>query len=249
MSWSGNLWVWTPQIEVEHRLALNDSSSLVLQGGILDPLTEQEPPFQGRTATAGEATRTPAIAGRIALDRLTSVKHPFSVGFGGYRAQQQYGSLPEVSSWTVNTDLKVPFGSHLGLSGEGYYGQAVGGLGGGIWTSVVYPEASGPFSAIHGLRSTGGWVQMKVTPTAHYEINGAFGQDGNLGQDVHFFPTTFTANGFGPLQKNRTEFLNFIYKPSSVFLFALEYRHLFTAPSIGAGHSADQINLAAGVHF
>jgi hypothetical protein len=39
MSWSGNLWVWTPAIEVTHRFHLNDASSLVLQGGVLDPLT------------------------------------------------------------------------------------------------------------------------------------------------------------------------------------------------------------------
>jgi hypothetical protein len=83
----------------------------------------------------------------------------------------------------------------------------------------------------------------------HYEINGAFGQDENLGQDVHFFPATFTSSGFGPLQKNRTELVNFIYKPSSALLFALEYRHLFTASAAGTSASGDQVNLAAGVHF
>jgi len=57
MAWSGNLWVWTPAIEVEHRIPVKPDSFLVLQGGILDPLTEETPPFQGREPTAGEATR------------------------------------------------------------------------------------------------------------------------------------------------------------------------------------------------
>ena len=57
MAWSGNLWVWTPEIEVEHRITLASRSNLVLQGGLLDPLTEEFPPFQGRNPTAGEATR------------------------------------------------------------------------------------------------------------------------------------------------------------------------------------------------
>ena len=51
------------------------------------------------------------------------------------------------------------------------------------------------------------------------------------------------------MQKNRTDLVNFIYKPTPVLLFAVEWRHLFTLPANAAGHSADQINLAAGVHF
>jgi hypothetical protein len=248
LSWSGNLWVWTPQVEIEHRFALNGESNLVLQGGVLDPLTEEIPPFQGRTPTAGEATRTPAFAGRIALDRSTA-RHPFSIGFGGYRAQQQYQTFPETSSWTLNADFKLPMGRYLELSGEWYEGQAVGGLGGGIWTSVVYPESTEPHSAIHPLRSTGGWAQLKVKPSARFEVNTVFGQDENDGRELRFFPTPFTAEGFSPLQKNRTQFVNFIYKPNAFLLFAVEYRHLFTASVSGEGATGDQVNLAAGVHF
>ncbi len=51
------------------------------------------------------------------------------------------------------------------------------------------------------------------------------------------------------MQKNRTDLVNFIYKPTSALLFAIEWRHLFTLPANASGHSADQINLAAGVHF
>jgi hypothetical protein len=249
LSWSGNLWVWTPAIELEHRIALNKDSRLVLQGGVLDPLTEEDAPFEESTPTAGEATRAPAIAGRIALDRSSAARYPFSVGFAAYRAGQQYQAFPTVSSWTVNGDFKLPIGNHLEFSGEWYRGQAVGGLGGGIWTSVVYPESAGPYSAVHPLRSTGGWAQLKLKPATRFEINGAIGQDENFGKELHFFPAAFTAEGFPPLQKNRTEFVNLIYRPNSILLFAVEYRHLFTAPASGTGASGDQINLAAGVHF
>jgi len=60
-----NLWVWTPQIEIERRLALGLIVFWFCQGGLLDPLTEEEPPFQGRIPTAGEATRIPALAGGL----------------------------------------------------------------------------------------------------------------------------------------------------------------------------------------
>jgi len=249
LAWSGNLWVWTPQIEVEHRFSLGPDSVLVLQGGLLDPVTEEPPPFQQSVTTAGEATRVPALAGRIAIDRSSAAHYPFTIGFAGYHARQQYPTFNEIDSWIVNTDLKVPLGKHLELSGEWYEGQAVGGLGGGIWTSVVYPEPAAPYTAIHPLRSTGGWAQLKVKPVRRFEINGAFGQDENFGKDLHFFPTPFMGEGFGALQKNRTNFVNLIYTPNSFLLFAVEYRHLFTAPALGQSASGDHLNLAAGVRF
>jgi len=46
MSWAGNLWVWTPEIELEHRVPLYEHTSLVMQGGVLDPLTEEYPHFK-----------------------------------------------------------------------------------------------------------------------------------------------------------------------------------------------------------
>jgi hypothetical protein len=249
MAWSGNLWVWTPEIEVEHRIHLKPDSFLVLQGGILDPFTEETPPFQGRVPTAGENTRVPAVAGRVALDRSSAAHHPFSVGFGGYHARQRYQTFSEIDSWTVNADLQVPLGKRLEVSGEWYEGQAVGGLGGGIWMSVVYPDRSFPHSAMHPLRSAGGWVQLKVKPATHFELNGAFGQDENFGKNLRFFSTPYSGEGFIALQKNRTSLLNVIYSPNSVLLFAVEYRHLFTAPTLGGAASGDHLNLAAGVRF
>jgi len=143
----------------------------------------------------------------------------------------------------------VPFGKYLELSGEWYDGQAVGGLGGGIWTSVVYPESSAPYTAIHPLRSTGGWLQLKVRPVRRFQINGAVGQDENFGENLRFFPTPFAGPYFIALKKNHTDFVNFIYEPNSFLLFAVEYRHLFTAPALGESASGDHLNLAAGVRF
>jgi hypothetical protein len=113
---------------------------------------------------------------------------------------------------------------------------------------VVYPEPAPPYSAVHPLRSAGGWIQLKVKPVTRVEVNGAFGQDENFGRDLRFFPTPF-AGGFTALQKNRTGFLNFIYEPNSFLLFAVEYRHLLTAPALGENATGDHLNLAAGVRF
>jgi hypothetical protein len=90
---------------------------------------------------------------------------------------------------------------------------------------------------------------LKLIPGRTFEINGAFGQDENHSQSVRAFPFSFTNAGFPAMQKNRTELVNFIYKPTSVLLFAVEYRHLFTLPVNAKGNTADHINLAAGVQF
>lgn len=247
LSWSGNLWVWTPQIELQHRFALRDGSTLLVQAGILDPFTEEIPQFQGRIASAGEESRVPAISGRVAWDRTESPRLPFVFGIAAYRAKQRYRPFPQVDSWTVNTDLKLPLGKYLALSGEGYRGQATGGLGGGIWTSVSYPDPTTPHSGIHPLSSAGGWLQLKATPTERFEINGAVGQDENFASDFVKFP--YAADGSVPLKKNRTEFVNFIYKPNSLLLFALEYRRIFTVQATNVSASGEQINIAAGVRF
>jgi hypothetical protein len=247
LSWSGNLWVWTPQIEIQHRFTLTDSSMLVLQGGVLDPFTEEIPQFQGRIASAGEESRQPAISGRIAWDRSAATRLPFVFGIAGYRAKQRYLPFPQVDSWTLNADAKIGLGRYFALSGEGYRGQATGGLGGGIWTSVSYPDPTTPHSGIHGLSSAGGWVQLKATPTERFEINGAVGQDENFASNFVKYP--YAADGSTPLKKNLTELVNFIYKPNSLLLFALEYRRIFTVQATNVSASGAQINIAAGVRF
>src|ERR1017187_989274 len=64
LSYSGNLWAWTPQMRIEHRIALSENSTFTLQGGILDPLTGEPPYYYTwyRTPQAGELARQPAYA-------------------------------------------------------------------------------------------------------------------------------------------------------------------------------------------
>src|SRR5277367_1328862 len=53
LSYSGNLWTWTPQIRLEHRIHLSSDSSLLLEAGILDSLTGDMPAQQYRSPTVG----------------------------------------------------------------------------------------------------------------------------------------------------------------------------------------------------
>ncbi|HEX7765621.1 MAG TPA: hypothetical protein VF443_02840, partial [Nitrospira sp.] len=58
---SGNLWAWTPEVFVTHHL-----QNFFVQYGLLDPLTGEFPPEEyERVPSAGERSRTPAVAMRV----------------------------------------------------------------------------------------------------------------------------------------------------------------------------------------
>src|SRR3981081_4503848 len=70
LSYAGNLWSWVPQIRVEHRVILGEQSSLMFQGGILDPVSG-EAPFAGYYRQEGpwESSRRPRHDASIARER------------------------------------------------------------------------------------------------------------------------------------------------------------------------------------
>jgi hypothetical protein len=99
------------------------------------------------------------------------------------------------------------------------------------------------------LQSTGAWGQMKFLPATKYEFNFSMGQDENAASSLSFFATPRSQYGFTPFAKNREQIANFVYKPDSVLLFALEYRHILTTPFRTNASTGGQVNVAAGVRF
>jgi len=247
-SYAGNLWTWTPQMRVERRLQFSEDSGIILQGGILDPLTG-ELPYRDylRTPQAGERSRQPAYATRIAWTHGPADR-ALVVGVGGYYSRQDWGYDHHVDGWAGTADWQVPMNRWVALSGEFYRGRSLGGLGGGIGTSVTYRGLPlGPATTVEGLNSTGGWGQLKITPTEKWEFNGAFGLDNPFGEDLQYSTGGYT---YGSLTtRNRATLVNFIYRPRSNLLFSLEYRRLRTFLSDGTSDTADHVNLGIGVLF
>jgi hypothetical protein len=119
LSYAGNLWGWVPQLRVEHKIALGEESSLMLQGGILDPLSGEVPGVvPGATGVnpgtayyrhpgPGETSRQPAYGTRIAWTRNV-FGQPLRVGVGGYYSRQDYGFHRNVDGWAGMTDIELP---------------------------------------------------------------------------------------------------------------------------------------------
>jgi hypothetical protein len=249
LTYSGNLYGWTPQVRIEHRWTPSEYSTVTLSGGILDPLTGETPPSEFlRIPGAGENSRQPAYATRLAWSRRV-FGQPLTLGAGGYYSRENWGFNRNINGWAANTDWIIPFGQHFNLSGKFYTGRAIGGLGAGIGRSVVFNGFLGnPATTVRGLQSTGGWAQLQFKPLAKLEFNGAVGQDNVKAGDLRGFNQT-TGYFDEDLNRNRSEFINFIYRPRSNLLFSTEFRTLHTFSITGANNRANQLNLIMGVLF
>lgn len=251
LSYSGNLWAWTPQIHVEHRIAVTEKSTVTLQGGILDALTGEPPAIiytWYRHPQAGERARQPAYAARVGYS------HPLfgrtiTLGAAGYYSRENWGYGRDVNGWAGLLDWNLPLSEKFLLTGSFYRGQAIGGLGGGIGRSVIF---SGPptnaYSDLIPINAVGGWAQLKYSANSKLEFNAAFGQDNSFAADIRAFdqPQSY---GDPTLTRNQGFFGNVIYRPRSDLLFSLEYRRLKTFTIYDDNATAGQVNLGMGILF
>lgn len=249
LNYAGNLWAWVPQVRVEHRFDLSAVSNVTLEGGVLDNLTGETPPFQSqRVPQAGERSSQPGYAVRVAWTRST-LGQPMTFGLGGYYSRQDWGFNRHVDGWAGTADWDVPFGRLISVTGEFYIGDAVGGLGGGIGRTVVISGSlTDPTTQVRGLDAVGGWSQLTFKPTSRWEFNGAFGLDSARAEDLRAFPFS-PSNPYSTPARNRVTFVNFVYRPFSNLLFSAEYRRLRTFQINGSSPAADQVNLTMGVLF
>jgi hypothetical protein len=248
LSYSGNLWGWTPQVRVEHRLVLSDASSLIFQGGILDSLTGDIPPAQfDRYPSWGEQSGQPAFAARVSWNHRMFGKN-LKLGAGGYYGRQGWGFGRSVDGWAGTADLTLPLGERFEFTGEFYRGRAVAGFGGGIGQDVLL---NGPFmdpaTTFRGLDSMGGWAQLKFKVKSNFEINGAFGSDSPFASELRMY----NANTIypGSYTRNLSPLVNFIYQIRSDILFSTEYRYLNSSVLDSGSNSANHISLSLGYIF
>jgi hypothetical protein len=244
-NYAGNLWGWIPQVRVEHRWAMSDTSNFKIQAGILDNLTGEFPSavLWSRIPGPGENSGQPAYALRTSWTGNV-FGQPLTLGGAGYYSRQNWGFGRRVNGWAGMTDWKIPLGSRLELSGELYRGRANGGIGGGAGRSVYFDSnPSDPSSQVFGVDSFGGWSQLKFKATSKLEFNAAFGLDNPTASEAR---SAFSNQSYP--QQNRSALTNFIYRPRSNLLFSAEYRHLRTAQIYG-DDTAEQINVMMGVLF
>jgi len=199
-----------------------------------------------RTAQAGEMSGQPAYAFRTAWSRPVQ-QHPLSIGVAGYYGRQDWTWGRYVDAWAGMADWQVPIVSRIQLSGEFYRGRGIGGLGGGIGTSVVF-SGSAPYSPLRGVNTAGGWTQLKFQLTPKVEVNGVVAQDDAFTAEIRGFATDQNNSGL-IIGRNRGALGNVVFRPRSDLIFSAELRRLRTFPVYSSSTSTNQVNLSLGILF
>jgi len=249
LSYAGNLWSWTPQVRVERRITLSESSSLLLQGGILDNLTGEAPADSySRSPHAGELSRQPGYGSRVAWTQSV-FGEKLGIAGAAYLSRQSYGFSRNVSGWAAMSDWNLPLGHRLSLSGKFYRGRALGGFGSSVARSVAFNgDPTLPSTSAIPLNTMGGWSQFKFRPKNTLEFNVAAGQDSTFAADIRAGQVPY--QGFyANILRTRGSLANIIFRPRSDLLFSAEYRRLNSLALYDEHHSANQVNLIMGVLF
>lgn len=248
-SWSGNLWVWNPQIGLSHKIGFGRTNSVKLQAGLIDT---QDPRWPGSASmaygvSAAERSRWPGTEGRIALasgDPDTGLE----VGVSGYFSPHRNSEMERFNAWAGAMDLRLPIGPHFSMLANAYRGAALGGLGGGGYVDYVH-FYKGTAEIARALDDVGGWTQLETKVSERLEFNGGYGIDNPFTGEIRTSTRIPEYSNYQGLLKNRSAFGNVIYSPSSYLLFSLEYRRLWSNFQTGPTSTSDVIGIAAGYRF
>jgi len=247
---AGNLWTWAPQLRYAHQISFSSGRKLQLEFGLWDPPTAGYSTNElFRVPSPGEASKQPGYESRVSY-ATSAGDHSFQIGLSGYYSRQSYPGNQRVDSWAGTTDWRVPLGSRFEVSGEGYRGKALGGLGGGVYKDVLFGiYASTNQTVYRGLNAAGGWTQIKTRVARSLEANASIGLDDGYAEDFHdfIFPPTVSATQLRA--RNKMIFGNFIFRPKTYLILSPEYRRIWTWPIYGTVNTADIFTLSAGYQF
>lgn len=244
LAWSGNLWMWSPQVGIAHTMDFIGSSRMAVEAALIDvPDSPAMSTAIAGTVSQGERSRWPGSELHVGLLGKKDGSGA-SVGVGGYFSPHKVLGGAGYNAWAGTLDVELPLSHGFDFSGGFYRGQALGGLGGGAYKDFVY---GANLQYAKPLDDVGGWAQMKKRAGPRWEFNGAFGIDNGFASELrrYVLPTTAYQNQ----ARNQTFTANTIYSPSAYLLFSFEYRHLTTSPITGTPANTNIIGFAAGYKF
>ncbi|HEY2857391.1 MAG TPA: hypothetical protein VGJ21_03185 [Terracidiphilus sp.] len=252
LSWSGNLWAWNPQVALSHDLASAAGGAVRMQAGLIDI---EDPPSLFATQSNGsytppsstELSRWPGVEARLAYERPDE-ENGARVGVSGLFARHRTPYYSQrFDTWVVAGDFRFPMSRHTQVSGSGYTGSALGGLGGGAYKDYAAQLVLGDLY-LRPLDDAGGWFQWQQKAGERLEFNEAFGVDNVPAHQLRPYAITEPVSYYN-LARNRTITGNVIYRPSASLLFSFEYRRVASSYVTAPTQFADIIGLGAGYKF
>jgi uncharacterized coiled-coil protein SlyX len=252
---AGNLWTWAPQLRYTHRFPLHQGNRMQFEVGLWDsPSAGYNANQLFRTASPAEPAKQPAYEIRISY--AAAGERGLQFGVGGYYSRQAYPGYQgypgteNLDSWAGTADWRLPLGHRFEISGEGYRGRSIGGLGGGVYKDVVIgaDPISGQ-SVLHALNAIGGWTQFKTRFGPSLETNFSIGQDDGFARDLRAVVLSPTATDTQLLARNKMVIANLIFRPKTYIILSPEYRRIWTWPISGTANTLNAFTLSAGYQF
>ena len=255
MGWSGNLWTWNPQAGIRQDFTLPGAQRIRAQAALIDVMNPVQI-YDGTAAqaaittpTTAELSRWPGAEGRLAF--LGGAENSgIQLGAGGLFVPHRSIGGTRFNSWAGTLDYRIPVTAHAEISGGGYWGAALGGLGGGAFKDYVF--SLNPLSprgySFENLHAIGGWTQFKARMNQEFEFNAAAGTDQVPASELRPYAGDAAAYYLN-LARTLTYTGNVIYHPSAYLTFSLEYRHLQSAPVNEYSTSGEILGIATGYSF
>ena len=230
---AGNLWLWLPQIRATGWLTRDRPLRVGVEATVLAPSAgEPVDPFLTQPDRA-EASGRPGIEARV-VGRWRVGGREGEAGIGIHRGWLAVTGGATITSRAFGASVVAPLTQAIEIRGEYFRGRALGGLGGG---------GIGQTTGVDGLavRTSGGWAQLVLVPTASVELGLGGGQDNPRDGDLA---------GTQSRTRNRVWSFSTTWRPRPVIL-GIEVRRLATSFGVARPVTAfaTHLNLSAGIEF
>ncbi len=223
---AGNLWLWLPQFRGGY-----ESGGVVragIQAAVLAPTSGDPAAAFNTDLDAAERSQRPFLQARLSL-KTGEAELTRELGCGVHVGWLVPPNVMErEESRAVACDATLPMVSWLELRGEFFDGQALAGLGGGGIGQNFTPTGA-------PLKTTGGWGQLNMSPTAFLRVGAGCGGD--------------RADSAPLRSRNDACAAYAMVRPDGApLVYGAEFRRIGTSYS-GGRVTNDYVTLAAGFEF
>ncbi|MEZ6068843.1 MAG: hypothetical protein R3C10_00955 [Pirellulales bacterium] len=162
VAWAaGNIGYRRAQIRVENESPIDDSTNLILQASLNDPVVTD---FVTDSFIEGHDAGWPTVMGRLAVSfdppRSGQGTQPATLGVSSLIGQlaADYETPPVqldrlYTTWALCADMRVPLSHRAGVQGEFFWGNELASYLGGINQGIDRETRQ-------AIRSIGGWVEL-----------------------------------------------------------------------------------------
>jgi hypothetical protein len=166
---AGNLWLWVPQVRLEHTLAFGSSTGLRAQMGVIE--TKEASPYSGSVFTGTVQADRPGLEGRFEF--FHKLDNDRRLEFApGFHISTTHAAGLSIPSQVLSADWFFNPWSPVELTGAFFTGHNVAGLGAGINEGyAIFGN-----NAV-GIGAAGGWGQVTIHAVPRIDLHFFVGRE------------------------------------------------------------------------